>query len=264
MPGRVCLALPFCRQSGATIAVPGASASGLGRGRVLRASRRNGELRCPKQLLRNRIAVCLRFTSLPSAPLQATLMEPVPTRAIYGFALASSQVDPSSSLPVARAGAVTPQPMPGLTVKLPPTPQLSAHNSSKVHASSATSFHQPAQQAPAPAPATPSSADHLGWKGLLEISRNSGASGVLGGRQAPVEEVGPAKDTKIEICCTAHTGPAVKRLVKSVIRGLKACQVSLSACHLCQLIGFSKLCACTLFVLGDTLGTYVFVCTTGA
>ena len=32
-------------------------------------------------------------------------------------------------------------------------------------------------------------------------------------------------DAKIEICCTAHTSPSIRRLVKSVIRGLKACQV---------------------------------------
>lgn len=31
-------------------------------------------------------------------------------------------------------------------------------------------------------------------------------------------------DCKIEICCTAHTSPAIRRLVKSVIRGLRACQ----------------------------------------
>jgi hypothetical protein len=179
----------------------------------------------------------MHLPSLPASALQATVMEPVPTRAIYGFALASSQ-EPSSSLP-ARAAAVTPQPMPGLTVKLPPTPQLSAHNTSKVHAATSVQ-HQPVQQAPAPA--TPSSADHLGWKGLLEISRNSGASGVLGGRQAPVEEVGPAKDTKIEICCTAHTGPAVKRLVKSVIRGLKACQVRSTPLFLCS-VGCSNVLA---------------------
>lgn len=36
------------------------------------------------------------------------------------------------------------------------------------------------------------------------------------------EETG--KDTKIEICCTAHTNHSVRRLIKSVIRGLKACQ----------------------------------------
>ncbi len=32
------------------------------------------------------------------------------------------------------------------------------------------------------------------------------------------------RDCKIEVCCTAHSTPAVKRLVKSVIRGLRACQ----------------------------------------
>lgn len=32
------------------------------------------------------------------------------------------------------------------------------------------------------------------------------------------------KERQLEICCTAHTSTAVRRLVKSVIRGLKACQ----------------------------------------
>ena len=41
---------------------------------------------------------------------------------------------------------------------------------------------------------------------------------------AQVDEVHGSPNCKIEICCTAHTSPAIRRLVKSVIRGLKACQ----------------------------------------
>jgi hypothetical protein len=79
-----------------------------------------------------------------------------------------------------------------------------------------------------PPSATATSTVQLGWQGLLEISRNSGASGVLGWR---VDE-DPSKDCKIEICCTAHPRPSVRRLVKGVIRGLKGCQVRRNVCLL--------------------------------
>jgi len=72
---------------------------------------------------------------------------------------------------------------------------------------------------------TPTSADQLGWKGLLEFSRSSGAAGVLySGTSAGTEERHKRSDAEIEICCTAHTNTRVRHLVKSVIRGLKACQ----------------------------------------
>lgn len=32
------------------------------------------------------------------------------------------------------------------------------------------------------------------------------------------------KEGQIEVCATAHTNPAIRRLVKSVTRGLRACQ----------------------------------------
>mmetsp|Transcript_5609 Transcript_5609/g.12420 ORF Transcript_5609/g.12420 Transcript_5609/m.12420 type:complete len:688 (-) Transcript_5609:1735-3798(-) len=66
-------------------------------------------------------------------------------------------------------------------------------------------------------------AEHVGWKGLLEISRNSGASGVVGMRN-PVDEEADNKECQIEVCATAHTNASIRRLVKSVIRGIKACQ----------------------------------------
>ena len=33
-----------------------------------------------------------------------------------------------------------------------------------------------------------------------------------------------SRESQIEVCATAHTNPSIRRLVKSVIRGLKACQ----------------------------------------
>ncbi|KAF5832392.1 phosphatidylinositol 3 and 4-kinase-domain-containing protein [Dunaliella salina] len=72
---------------------------------------------------------------------------------------------------------------------------------------------------------TPTRADQLGWQGLLEFSRSSGAAGVLySGISAGAEERNKRSDAEIEICCTAHTNTRVRHLVKSVIRGLKACQ----------------------------------------
>ncbi|KAG2484316.1 hypothetical protein HYH03_016858 [Edaphochlamys debaryana] len=71
----------------------------------------------------------------------------------------------------------------------------------------------------------PNSLGPVGWKGLLEFSETSGCSGVLGPKTHS-EDLDSIlnRDCKIEICCTAHTSPAVRRLVKSVIRGLRACQ----------------------------------------
>ncbi|PNW86895.1 hypothetical protein CHLRE_02g100300v5 [Chlamydomonas reinhardtii] len=71
----------------------------------------------------------------------------------------------------------------------------------------------------------PESPSAVGWQGLLEFSETSGCSGVLGPKTTS-EDLDSIlnRDCKIEICCTAHTSPAVRRLVKSVIRGLRACQ----------------------------------------
>lgn len=63
----------------------------------------------------------------------------------------------------------------------------------------------------------------VGWEGLLEISRAVGGSGVVGGVTSMDTDNGP-RGSHLEICCTAHTTAGVRRLVKSVIRGLKACQ----------------------------------------
>ncbi|PNH06148.1 hypothetical protein TSOC_007511, partial [Tetrabaena socialis] len=71
----------------------------------------------------------------------------------------------------------------------------------------------------------PESPVPVGWHGLLEFSETSGCSGVLGPKPASEDlDALLNRDCKIEICCTAHTTPAVRRLVKSVIRGIRACQ----------------------------------------
>ena len=49
--------------------------------------------------------------------------------------------------------------------------------------------------------------------------RAGGTSGVLGSVSSMETEVGPIGH--IEVCCTTHTTPGVRRLVKSVVRGLK-------------------------------------------
>ncbi|KAL6749338.1 phosphatidylinositol 3 and 4-kinase-domain-containing protein [Haematococcus lacustris] len=69
---------------------------------------------------------------------------------------------------------------------------------------------------------TPTSDKMAGWEGLLEISRTSGMSGVIGPARSSEDDAG--QGVQVEICCTAHPGPAVRYLVKSVIRGLRACQ----------------------------------------
>lgn len=62
----------------------------------------------------------------------------------------------------------------------------------------------------------------MGWQGLFEISRMSGASGIVGVQNQTENQAPPS--SQIEVCATAHTNPAIRRLVKAVIRGLKACQ----------------------------------------
>eukprot|EP00879_Flechtneria_rotunda_P003896 GHRR01004136.1.p1 GENE.GHRR01004136.1~~GHRR01004136.1.p1 ORF type:complete len:856 (+),score=330.29 GHRR01004136.1:2389-4956(+) len=72
---------------------------------------------------------------------------------------------------------------------------------------------QPVEQ-----PSTP-----VGWSGLLEISRASGAVGMVGSTVSTVDSETEGSG-HLEVACTAHTTSGVKRLVKSVIRGLKARQ----------------------------------------
>ncbi len=112
-----------------------------------------------------------------------------------------------------------------------------------------------ASRLPSHAPAQPDSVSKdqkvstVGWNGLFEMSRNSGTAGVVGSSQKvgrtwgalwshvsavnasdgpmfPMQtpEPGQTKQNQIEVCATAHTNPAIRRLVKSVIRGLTACQ----------------------------------------
>jgi len=73
------------------------------------------------------------------------------------------------------------------------------------------------------APRVPDMSSSVGWKGLLEMSRTSGAAGVVGVQRSP-EDDGRMRDGQIEVCATAHTNAAIRRLVKSVTRGLRACQ----------------------------------------
>ncbi|KAF8072520.1 PI4KG7 [Scenedesmus sp. PABB004] len=73
-----------------------------------------------------------------------------------------------------------------------------------------------------PPAAEPSDSTPVGWSGLLEISRASGGRGVVG--SAASGDLEAEGEGHIEVACTAHTNTGVRRLVKAVIRGLKARQ----------------------------------------
>lgn len=70
----------------------------------------------------------------------------------------------------------------------------------------------------------------VGWKGLLEASRNSGHCGVIRTNLVGVNsEDAQGKGVKIkalvpsvEVCATLHPNASIRRLVKSVSRGLTA------------------------------------------
>mmetsp|Transcript_11544 Transcript_11544/g.20497 ORF Transcript_11544/g.20497 Transcript_11544/m.20497 type:complete len:871 (+) Transcript_11544:310-2922(+) len=105
---------------------------------------------------------------------------------------------------------------PPLPPRTPPPPSPSAPLLSH-SAGLPALFLRPATKRQAPAHTPP------GWEGLLQISRMSGASGVVG--QPPRSDEDPTiKDSKIEICCTARASLSQRAVVKGVIRGLKACQ----------------------------------------
>mmetsp|Transcript_34762 Transcript_34762/g.88019 ORF Transcript_34762/g.88019 Transcript_34762/m.88019 type:complete len:786 (-) Transcript_34762:2790-5147(-) len=150
--------------------------------------------------------------------LDRTFPTTVGFRVASGFDLPTATRPESNPGFAAAAGAVRPTPLPALSVKLPATPPLQPNPLPRQSLTDSSAISATKNKEAS----TPTNADQLGWKGLLEISRNSGASGVLGSKKT--EEDTRSKDTHIEICCTAHTSPAVRRLVKSVVRGLKACQ----------------------------------------
>ncbi|KAI8470099.1 MAG: phosphatidylinositol 3 and 4-kinase-domain-containing protein [Monoraphidium minutum] len=67
----------------------------------------------------------------------------------------------------------------------------------------------------------PSTSDNtLGWRGMLEASKAAVGSGVLGA----ITSAEAGRAARVDLVCTAHATPGVRRLVKSVVRGLKACQ----------------------------------------
>lgn len=66
---------------------------------------------------------------------------------------------------------------------------------------------------PADKPSTP-----VGWSGLLEISKGGGGTGLMGSVSGSVEQ---ELEGHVEVACTAHASTGVRRLVKSVVRGIK-------------------------------------------
>ncbi|GAX75569.1 hypothetical protein CEUSTIGMA_g3012.t1 [Chlamydomonas eustigma] len=94
----------------------------------------------------------------------------------------------------------------------------------EISAHDAKSRHSTPEVKDVPVRASPDACiGSVGWKGLLEMSKNSGTSGIVGA-QRMVDDTGISKRSQIEVCATAHTNSAIRRLVKSVIRGLTACQ----------------------------------------
>lgn len=146
---------------------------------------------------------------------------PFPTT--LGFSVQRNWAPVAEAVPPPNTGAEVGLGHVGASAHLAMLPPIStARRITSLHGAATLAAHPAPSPKPAAPPSSPLPTADVGWQGLLEISRTSGASGVLGCKASVDEEL--AKDTKIEICCTAHTSPSVRRLVKSVIRGLKACQ----------------------------------------
>jgi len=77
----------------------------------------------------------------------------------------------------------------------------------------------PAGSVPAPSAANVA-AHSYGWKGLVEMSRSSASAGIVGARKS----MAVFGDAQIEVCATSHINAPIRRLIKSVVRGLRACQ----------------------------------------
>lgn len=92
-----------------------------------------------------------------------------------GFDLPASKQPTSSPGFAAASGAVRTAPLPALNVKVPVASPLQPSYLQKQSMPVDTSVPSKSQEV-----FTPTNSNNLGWKGLLEISRNSGASGVLG------------------------------------------------------------------------------------
>lgn len=67
----------------------------------------------------------------------------------------------------------------------------------------------------------------MGWSGLLEISRGGSGPGLMGSVSGGN---GQELEGHVEVACTAHASTGVRRLVKSVVRGIKV-RVSSTATH---------------------------------
>lgn len=110
----------------------------------------------------------------------------------------------------------------GFVISAPPagwaSEKLASHSGGSRSSSNSNSSHTSSTPRAAEASSTP-----VGWSGLLEISRATGAPGVVGSSPS-AEEVDVDEEGHIEVACTAHTNTGVRSLVKSVIRGLKALQ----------------------------------------
>ncbi|KAG1662269.1 hypothetical protein FOA52_002158 [Chlamydomonas sp. UWO 241] len=141
----------------------------------------------------------------------------------YGFC--APEAMPTGGMPCAGSNPATSMPG-GVQLSVPPVavPRVvvgfkpaASHHAHAEHAST-----RPHTWTPAP-PLHPD--DRVGWKGLVEMSRSTGAAGNLDCRRKPGEEdVSASTEPLIEVVATAHPTAAVRRLVKSVTRGLLAHQ----------------------------------------
>ena len=132
--------------------------------------------------------------------------------------------------PLPRPPAVLlPRPPPEIAA-LSASPTLISNRGRQDHGSwQIDEFKPMASSAPGPRAAIENTS--VGWKGLLEASRNTGHSGII--RPTLVGVSNDEADLKgtlkvkaiapsVEVCATLHPNASIRRLVKSVSRGLTA------------------------------------------
>lgn len=95
----------------------------------------------------------------------------------------------------------------------------------------------------------------MGWSGLLEISRGGSGPGLMGSVSGGN---GQELEGHVEVACTAHASTGVRRLVKSVVRGIKV-RVSSTAAHAWLRVHWLILHPCTNFVCRCDGGRPVWV-----
>jgi hypothetical protein len=113
------------------------------------------------------------------------------------------------STPPPASGAAAAAAAPPATAGRPPASSSSCSDgSSRSDAAVEQNNVQPSDK-----PSTP-----VGWSGLLEISRGGGGPGLMGSVSGGSDQ---ELEGHVEVACTAHASTGVRRLVKSVVHGIK-------------------------------------------